>query len=177
MTATRLITPGDARAVTDLLNANREFLGPWMPRRDEEFFTAGHQRGLIAEALLHHEAGAAAQHVVLDDGEVAGLIKLSGIVRGALQGCSVGYWVDARRNGRGLASAAVGEMVRVAFEDFGLHRVQAETLVHNTGSQRVLERNGFVRIGLAPEFLHIDGRWQDHILYQALNPDWKAETA
>lgn len=173
VTATRLITLDDAQAVTDLLNANREFLEPWMPRRDEEFFTVEYQRGLIADAVLHHEAGAAVQHVVLDDGVVAGHIKLSGIVRGALQGCSVGYWVDARRNGRGLASAAVGEMVRVAFEDLGLHRVQAETLVHNTGSQRVLERNGFARIGLAPDFLHIDGRWQDHILYQAVNADWE----
>ncbi len=40
--------------------------------------------------------------------------------------------------------------------------------MHNVASQRVLERNGFVRFGLAPEYLNIDGRWQDHILYQVM---------
>jgi ribosomal-protein-alanine N-acetyltransferase len=49
-----------------------------------------------------------------------------------------------------------------------LHRIQAGTLLHNIGSQRVLERNGFVRYGLAPAYLNIAGKWQDHILYQVL---------
>jgi ribosomal-protein-alanine N-acetyltransferase len=57
----------------------------------------------------------------------------------------------------------------VAFDELRLHRIQAETLPHNVRSQRVLERNGFARIGLAPEYLSIGGRWQDHIMYQLLN--------
>ena len=55
-----------------------------------------------------------------------------------------------------------------AFKKLGLHRVQAETLLDNTPSQRVLERNGFVRYGLAPKYLNIAGRWQDHIMFQRL---------
>jgi ribosomal-protein-alanine N-acetyltransferase len=58
----------------------------------------------------------------------------------------------------------------VAFVELGLHRVQAGTLLHNVGSQRVLERNGFTRIGLAQDFLKIAGRWQDHILFQLVAP-------
>ena len=61
-------------------------------------------------------------------------------------------------------------MLRTAFDELGLHRVEAGTLVHNVGSQRVLERNGFVRFGLAPQYLRIAGRWQDHVLFQVLNP-------
>jgi ribosomal-protein-alanine N-acetyltransferase len=34
----------------------------------------------------------------------------------------------------------------------------------------VLEHNGFVRFGVAPSYLEIDGRWQDHLLHQALAP-------
>jgi len=45
------------------------------------------------------------------------------------------------------------------------------TLRHNTGSQRVLERNGFERIGVAPAYLSVAGRWQDHVLYQLLDPN------
>lgn len=50
----------------------------------------------------------------------------------------------------------------------GLHRLQAETLVHNIASQRVLEKNGFSRYGMAPEYLKIDGAWQDHLMYQRI---------
>lgn len=84
----------------------------------------------------------------------------------------MGYWVGASHNGRGFATRAVREIVRVAFEELRLHRVQAETLLHNVRSQRVLERNGFVRFGLAPAYLNIAGRWQDHAMYQVLNPSW-----
>ena len=71
----------------------------------------------------------------------------------------------------GLATAAVRDMVRVAFDELRLHCVQAETLLHNVRSQRVLKRNGFRRIGMAPAYLKIAGRWQDHILYQVINDD------
>jgi ribosomal-protein-alanine N-acetyltransferase len=71
-------------------------------------------------------------------------------------------------NGKGHASRAVVLMLDVAFGELGLHRVQAATLLHNAGSQRVLERAGFTRIGVAPSYLHIAGSWQDHILFQRL---------
>jgi [ribosomal protein S5]-alanine N-acetyltransferase len=62
-------------------------------------------------------------------------------------------------------------MVRVAFGELRLHRVQAETMLCNVRSQRVLKRNGFRRIGMAPAYLNIAGQWQDHILYQVINDD------
>ena len=63
---------------------------------------------------------------------------------------------------------AVRRMTALAFDELGLHRVQAETLVHNTRSQQVLHRVGFTRYGLAPQYLKIAGRWQDHVMYQLL---------
>jgi ribosomal-protein-alanine N-acetyltransferase len=101
---------------------------------------------------------------------VVGRVTLNGIVRGPFQSCSVGYWVGEADTGRGLATAAVADIITVAFGELGLHRIQAETLLHNAASQRVLQRNGFVRIGTAAAYLKIAGRWQDHHLYQVLNP-------
>ena len=74
----------------------------------------------------------------------------------------------AADNGRGVATAAVAAIARLAFGEWGLHRIEAGTLLHNTGSQRVLERNGFVRYGMAPEYLNICGRWQDCAMYQVV---------
>ena len=170
MTATRLISPADATELATLLTANRDFLAPWEPARSEGFFTAEGQLTGIEDALDRHTQGTALPHVILDSGRIAGRITLNGIVRGPFLSCSVGYWVAQSANGRGLATAALREMVGIAFTRLALHRVQAETLLDNTGSQRVLERNGFQRIGLAPSYLRIAGRWQDMILFQVLNP-------
>jgi ribosomal-protein-alanine N-acetyltransferase len=171
MTACRLITPADAAALAALVRTNREFLAPWEPLRGEDYFTEAGQRADIEQALERHKIGNALPHVIVDsNGAVVGRITLNGIVRGAFQSCSVGYWLSAAAGGRGLATAALREIKATAFGDLGLHRIQAETLMHNTPSQRVLARNGFVRIGLAPTYLKIAGRWQDCLMYQAINP-------
>ena len=172
MTACRLITLGDAPALAELVRANRAFLAPWEPLRDEAYFTEAGQRADIKLALERHQQGNALPSVILDHGgAVVGRITLNGIVRGAFQSCSVGYWVSKAAGGRGVATGAVRDIMTVAFGELGLHRIQAETLLDNVASQRVLARNGFARIGLAPTYLKIAGRWQDCILYQVINPD------
>ena len=60
-------------------------------------------------------------------------------------------------------------MLELAFGALALHRVQAETLRHNVRSRRVLAKNGFERIGMAPKYLRIAGEWQDHDLFQKLS--------
>jgi len=170
VTVTRLISPADATEVADLLTANRDFLEPWEPLRSDHYFTPEGQVVAIEDVLERHAQGTCLPHVILDSGRIAGRITLNGIVRGPFLSCSVGYWVSEGANGRGLATGALAEMVAIAFGHLGLHRVQAETLLHNTGSQRVLKRNGFEQIGLAPGYLRIAGRWQDMILFQVLNP-------
>lgn len=169
MPATRLVTVKDASLLADLLRVNREFLAPWEPSRPDAFFTTDGQRHAIKDALLQYECDAVVPHVILHEGAIVGRVTLSNIMRGAFQSCNVGYWVDSAHNGRGFGSAAVREIVDVAFTGLGLHRVEAGTLLHNIASRRVLEHCGFVRFGTAPGYLRIAGRWQDHVLYQVLN--------
>jgi len=132
VTSCRLIEPADAPALAELLRANRDFLAPFEPARRESYFTADGQQAAIGAALAEHEAGRTLPYVILgDDGSLAGRITLSGIVRGVFLSCSVGYWVNQDLNGRGVATAALREIRRVAFDELGLHRIQAETLVAN----------------------------------------------
>jgi [ribosomal protein S5]-alanine N-acetyltransferase len=166
---TRLLTIDDVPILAELQAANRDFLAPWEPVRSDEYFTADGQRAVVLTALEGYERGSTLPHVVLDEsGRVVGRITLNDIVRGPFQSCSLGYWVAAADNGRGLASEAVRQIKMVAFESLGLHRIQAATLLHNVRSQRVLERNQFVRFGIAPAYLRIAGEWQDHAVYQVV---------
>jgi ribosomal-protein-alanine N-acetyltransferase len=104
--------------------------------------------------------------LIIASGKLAGAINLSNVVRGAFQSCNVGYWVAEEYNGRGYATAALGLVCERAFGDLGLHRIEAGTLLHNLASQRVIEKNGFTRIGIAPRYLQIAGAWSDHVLFQ-----------
>ena len=167
MRSTRLVTLDDADEIARMVRANRDFLAPWEPLRDDDWLTEDRQRDAIRHLLDDHAQGVCLPHVVLDDGgRVVGRITLSGIVRGPFLSGHLGYFVSADANGRGLATAAVGRMVALAFDELGLHRVQAATLLHNVRSQGVLRRNGFVAFGVAPTYLRIAGEWQDHVLFQ-----------
>ncbi len=166
---TRLVRPDDAAALARILRDNRENLAPYEPPRAESFFTEEGQATVIANHLRDHERGAGLPLVILGtEGEVAGRINVNHIVRGPFQSASVGYWLDAAHRGQGLATAAVAAVKAIAFTELGLHRLEAGTLLHNVASQRVLRNNGFVPFGVAPDYLHIGGRWQDHILFQVL---------
>ncbi|HJE57352.1 MAG TPA: GNAT family N-acetyltransferase [Nocardiopsis listeri] len=173
METTRPVTVDDAEELTALLLDNREFLAPWEPLHDEEYFTVAVQRALLESALVEHANGRRLPLAIVDGGRIVGRINLSGITRGGLQSAAVGYWVAADSNGRGIATRAVAEVVELAFGELHLHRLQAETLPENAASQRVLERNGFTRFGVAPEYLRIAGKWRDHHLFHRINRDWR----
>jgi ribosomal-protein-alanine N-acetyltransferase len=166
---TRLVTLDDVPALTELVRANKDFLAPWEPAHGGDYFTEDGQCALVTAALVRHRLRQMVPHVILSEsGQVAGRVTLNDIVWGPFRSCHLGYWVSAAENGRGLATAAVRHIAAVAFGELDLHRIQAGTLLHNTGSQRVLERNGFTRFGVAPQYLRIAGRWQDHVLYQLI---------
>lgn len=169
MAVTRLARAGDAAALARQVRANREFLEPWEPTRYDDFFTEAAQRTVLDRALEAYGHGTKVPLIIVgDSGELIGCININGITRGAFQSASIGYWVSQSHNGQGFATAAVADAIAIAFGDLGLHRLQAETMFHNTGSQRVLARNGFAPFAVAPAYLKIAGAWRDHILYHLL---------
>ncbi|BBE23823.1 ribosomal-protein-alanine acetyltransferase [Arthrobacter sp. MN05-02] len=164
----RLVEPSDAEPLARAYRRNREQLEPWEPLRDDAFFTEAGQAERIAVMLDGLAAGTDVPWVLTADEGIVGTITLTGIVRGPFLNAHVGYWVDRRLQGRGLCTAALGEVLRYARDTLGLHRVQASVLPHNAPSIAVLERASFTVIGVAPSYLRIAGHWQDHTLYQRL---------
>ncbi|MYW64754.1 GNAT family N-acetyltransferase [Streptomyces sp. SID8379] len=154
----------DAQALVDAVIRNKDHMRATEPYRAPDYYTAKAQEERITSAN-------GVVWLLFEGERVVGRVELSGIVRGPLCGGSVGYWVDGDYRGRGLIPAAVEEVAREARDELGLHRLEAGTLVDNTASQRVLAKCGFERFGLAPGFLHIDGAWRDHILFQRLLHD------
>ncbi|POH59021.1 GNAT family N-acetyltransferase [Arthrobacter glacialis] len=170
----RLLRTNDAAALSAAYLRNREYLAPWEPVRPEEYYTEAWQAADMVNRLAATEAGQGFPFGLFAGDVLVGRFNLTGIVRGPFQSAGLGYWVDKQYAGRGLASAAVKVLVETARDELGLHRIEAGTLLHNIGSQRVLLKAGFEQIGLAPEYLKIAGTWQDHNLYQTILHDQDA---
>ncbi|SDB90063.1 [SSU ribosomal protein S5P]-alanine acetyltransferase [Raineyella antarctica] len=161
-------TPDDADSVTALLRRNRAFLQPWEPAHEESWYTPAAQRRELARLRAEREAGRAAAFLVLDGEEPVGQLTLDTIRREPHQSAEIRVWVSQDRGNKGLASAAVEAARAEAFGTLGLHRLDAAVLPHNMVAQHLLLATGFVRLGRAPRHQRINGRWQDHMLFQLL---------
>ncbi|MEC4015947.1 GNAT family N-acetyltransferase [Streptomyces sp. H27-D2] len=172
----RPATPGDAAALSRSYLRNRDHLQPWEPRRPEEFYTARGQADWLRAQLQQQRQGRLMPWLLTDGDRVVGAVTLSNIALGPFRSANLGYWVDAEYTGRGIATTAVRLAYRAADEQLGLHRVQAGTVVDNQPSQRVLSKCGFELIGAARNYLHINGAWRDHLLFQRVLHDRRPPT-
>lgn len=83
--------------------------------------------------------------LIAADDKLVGLLSVTAVpANGRLQ---IGYGIAPGAQGRGHASAAVAALREWAMRDRRLHALYAETRIDNIASQRVRERNGFVKIG------------------------------
>jgi [ribosomal protein S5]-alanine N-acetyltransferase len=155
----------DAEELLRLMLRNRAFLAPYEPVRPETDFTMAGIRASIGDLAAARRAGAAYAFCIRAGGALVGRVSLSQVFRKAFQSCYLGYFVGEEHNGRGYATGAVRLAVGFAFDDVGLHRVQANVMTKNPRSARVLEKAGFRREGLALRYLQIAGRWEDHDMY------------
>jgi len=104
----------------------------------------------------------------------AGEMNLSSVQRGPFQNGYVGYWVDRALAGHGYVPEAAVVMMRFAFEDLSLHRLQVSVVPRNSASRRVAEKLGLRHEGVAVRYLQINGNWEDHIRYAVTSEEWDA---
>jgi [ribosomal protein S5]-alanine N-acetyltransferase len=161
--------PSDYLAWRTLRKASRDFLKPYEPRWSE----ADLSHRVFASRLKRgkDEAKAGTDYsffIFLRQGSrelLVGGLTLSNIRRRAAQFATLGYWMGREYAGRGLMTEAVGVVLPFVFDTLGLHRLHAAFLPANFASRRVLEKNGFKEEGFAENYLQIDGKWCDHVLF------------
>jgi RimJ/RimL family protein N-acetyltransferase len=85
----------------------------------------------------------------------------------------IGWCIDPAEEGRGYATEAVRELIRIAFEDLGLRRLIANAFAANDPSRRLMERVGMrPEVHTVRESLHRSGEWMDGISYALLAEEW-----
>jgi len=86
----------------------------------------------------------------------------------------VGYVLDPAHYGHGYATEAVGALLRLGFQELGLHRVAARCDARNAASARVMERAGMRREGYLVQSEFIKSEWTDELIYAILRSEWEA---
>ncbi|MDQ3131510.1 MAG: GNAT family N-acetyltransferase [Acidobacteriota bacterium] len=108
-----------------------------------------------------------------EDKAIAGMINLSQIFRGVFQNAYLGYALGEKFTKQGLMSEAIELILRFAFKNLRLHRVEANVQPTNSASITVLRKNGFTKEGFSRRYLKIDNKWRDHERWAIITEDWK----
>ncbi len=153
----------------------RQWLVPWEPRPAGAPPTPEDRASFAARCAARErerQIGTGYGFGIFVEGHLTGEITLSSIQRGPFQNAFVGYWVDRELAGRGLVPEAVVVVLRFAFEELGLHRVEIAIVPRNRPSRRVVEKLGLREESVALRYLEIDGRWEDHVRYAVTSEEW-----
>jgi ribosomal-protein-alanine N-acetyltransferase len=152
----RPLTLADQDEFCALVQASAELHQPWMqlPATVQEFqtwmrrFEDGTNLGFLVR--------------VRETGAIAGTVNINSIIRGRYQGASLGYAAFAPSAGRGYMTEGVSAVLRHAFNELRLHRLEANIQPANKASLALVQRLGFRYEGLSPDYLYIGGGWRDH---------------
>ena len=159
---------------------SREWLEPWEPfgepgapdpATDPDAFKS---RCGSWDRQRHFDAAYGFGIFLRDRGPFIGEVSLGSVQRGPFQSANVGYWIDEAHAGQGYMPEAVAVVLRYAFDQLGLHRVEAAIVPRNERSRRVAEKLGLRDEGTSERFLQIRGVWEPHVRFAITAEEWEA---
>ena len=162
---------GDAVALHEAIAETLPDLVPWLPWARIDHGPGETRRYLRAARSAWSRQSAFEFVIELRESErIAGVTSLHRIdwLRAS---AGLGYWVRRSEWDRGIATEAANAALAHAVNGLRLHRIEALVALENKGSQRVVEKLGFAREGVAREAEFVDGRYLDHIQYSFLRTD------
>jgi RimJ/RimL family protein N-acetyltransferase len=89
----------------------------------------------------------------------------------------LGFALGREFHGQGLAAEAANAVLRLGFDDLGLHRITAVCIEANTASARLLQRLGFTREARLVDNVHFKGNWATQLVYALTEETWRARPA
>ena len=155
---------------------NEDWLVPWEPQRPAGLPDPTRERSAFEARCTARDRERAADNAypfgVFVDQQFAGEVNLNNVTRGALQGATIGYWIDRDRAGHGYIAESVVVLLRFAFEQLNLHRIEVCIVPRNANSRRVVEKLDLRCEGVAERYLEIAGNWEDHLRFAITAEEW-----
>lgn len=152
----RPITAADRAEFLRLTQHSRDFHAPWIKAP----LTVHTFKVYLRRALGDDHAGYAICR--RDSGEMVGVVNINNIVGGALRAGTLAYFVAETHAGNGYMREGLTQVKEHAFQELGLHRLEANIQPGNVASIALVRSCGFALEGTSPRFLYINGAWRDH---------------
>jgi ribosomal-protein-alanine N-acetyltransferase len=173
----RPLAGGDFDAWREVRRRNVDWLTKWEPARLPGQPDAVEDRDAFSVRCnarqRERQLGTGYGFGVFVEGEFCGEINLSAIQRGPFQSAYVGYWIDEKQAGNSYIPEGLVALMRFAFEELQLHRVQIAIIPRNSASRRVVEKLKLRDEGVAERYLEINGTWEDHVRYAITIEEWE----
>jgi RimJ/RimL family protein N-acetyltransferase len=171
------IRPFEAYDVGALWEIRRlESVARWMttaPTTREQFDHMHQDPDRIAKTLVVVLEGAVVGDLMLAIGDPYSQREVAEQARGVQ--AELGWCISPEQAGKGIATEAAAELLRICFEDLGLRRVTAHCFADNVASWRLMERLGMRReLHAVRESLHRSGVWLDGFGYAMLAEEWRS---
>jgi len=138
----------------------------------EEYQARFESEGRLAKTLVVERDGAVIADLMVSVEDAWAQAEVADQAKGTQ--AELGWCFSPDHTGRGLATEAVAELVRLCFEDLGVRRVVANCFADNIPSWRLMERLGMRReLHAVQESLHRSGAWLDGLGYALLVDEWR----
>lgn len=149
-------TRADAADLIAANRANQDYHLPWVASFTDQ---AGFD-GWFSRTLTGANIGLIARET--KSSGIVGIINVNEIVAGVFQSAYLGYYGMSEFARKGLMTEALRAAATYAFDEMGLHRLEANIQPGNEASIALVRRLGFQKEGYSPRYLRIDGEWRDH---------------
>jgi ribosomal-protein-serine acetyltransferase len=167
----RLPEARDAEELSSLVGENLERFREWMPGFPANYATE-HAREFLAAELKKYADRQSVPTSVWADERLAGFVSLKGI-DAANRNASLGYFIGASFEGRGLVTRACRVLLDYAFDHLRLHRVEVLCVPANAKSRAVPERLGFTEEVTFREVQWLYDHFVDLVVYGMLEDEWR----
>jgi len=163
------LTEGNAGELLAALIRSRDLHSPWVD--------APLTSRAVAEYLSVTPASTLRYAVREAGGELAGVVNVSAIVRGAFHSAYLGFYALVPHQARGLMRHGLKMVIESAFVEHELHRLEANVQPANLRSANLVRGLGFRLEGHSPRYLKIGGAWRDHDRYALTVEEWNADAS
>ncbi|GAA2684717.1 GNAT family protein [Streptomyces lunalinharesii] len=166
----RSLSSRDQQSWCELNDRDRDWFRPWEgtdPNYPSQRINPdpATYRKMFRYFMAEARAGRMLPFAIEHQGSFVGQLLVSGIVRGSMRCAQLGVWLSKQHAGQGIAVTSVALATDHCLGPLGLYRIECFTRTENTPARRIMEKLGFCEHGVIPGYMHVDGKWRDHVMY------------
>ncbi|MCL6270411.1 GNAT family N-acetyltransferase [Sansalvadorimonas sp. 2012CJ34-2] len=147
----------------ELVAHDREYLNKWMPW-SPLIKTAEDTRAFINKSIKDFAEGKSMVCAIEYQHRIVGVISFNKIHK-HLKKVEIGFWISSSYQGHGIVTRACRQMIKHAFTNLGMEKIQISAATGNAASRNVCLRLGMTLEGVITNAENLHGKIVNHAVY------------